>query len=153
MSASAQIKVEKIYANIDRMLESANGVRGYINRVVYAQYQKAQIERFKSGGDGSKSVVTSEGDKWDALDKKYLKRKRVKHAKDDYSGNQMLVATGRLLRETVLARKRTLKYGLEVYVITPYAKYVNESRPFMTFSSRTRRSILDGMRRYMRYGK
>lgn len=153
MSISAQIKVEKIYANIDRIISNANSVRGYINRVVYAQYQKAQIERWKSAGDGSRDVTTSEGDKWNRLNPDYLKYKRKKHAADDYGGNQILVATGRLLRETVLARKRTLQYGLEVYITTPYAKYVAEKRSFMTFSAKTKRSILDGMRRYIRYGR
>lgn len=153
MSMHAQIKVDAIYENIDRIIASANSVRGYINRVVFAQYQQAQIERFKSAGDGSSSATTSEGDSWPKLNPKYLTQKRKKHANDDYGGNQMLVATGDLLKGVVFPNKRVLQYGLEVYVTVPYAKYVAQTRSFMTFSDSTRQSILDGMRSYMRYGK
>lgn len=153
MSIQAQIKVDAINNRLDKIISNVNTVRGYINRVVYEQYQRAQIERWKSAGSGARDVTTSEGDRWPRLNPGYLKYKRARFAGAPYGGNQMLVATGRLLREAVVAKKRTLRYGIEVYVTTPYAKDVAAVRPFMTFSKKTRGKILDGIRKYIRDGK
>jgi hypothetical protein len=115
-------------------------------------YQKAQVARWKSGGDGSRGVNTSEKDSWPALDPKYRARKAIRYASFDYGGRQMLVATGDLLKSVVVPHRRQGHNWIEFYTTVPYAKFVNRRRPFMTFSDGTRRSIVQAMGKAMRYG-
>lgn len=127
-------------------------MQGYLNTVVFDQYRRAQIERWKTGGTGATDTVTSEGDKWKALKPGYLKYKRKAFASMDYSGNQILVATGRLLRSVIGPtdqKKVVTPKSLYITTTVPYAKDVSDVRPFSKFGKETRKKISDGIKHFV----
>lgn len=149
---SVKLSILSMGDKLERLASNLKDTRAVLVNVAYPMYQKAQVARWKSGGDGSKSVNTSEGDAWPALNPKYLRRKRIKYSGFDYSGNQMLVATGDLLKSVVVPNRRQGFNWIEFYTTVPYAKYVNRVRSFNKFSGETRSSIIKAMGRAMRYG-
>jgi len=152
MEAGIQMKVDAINEKLDGITQRVNGIRAYFARVVYAQYQKAQIEQWKSAGTGQGAVTTSEGNYWEALSPAYYKRKTKKYADYDYGGKQFLVATGALLKKVIQPDKITTNYSLTLRVPTTYAKFVAEKRPFMSFGDRTRQTIEDGIAKFLLLG-
>ena len=137
----------------NKLVNLGPALQGYLNTVVYDQYRRAQIERWKTGGSGASDTVTSEGDKWPALNKNYLKYKRKAFASMDYSGNQILVATGRLLKSVIgPSEQKKIVTPKSLYITTsvPYAKDVNDVRPFNTFGKDTRKQISDGIKKFVR---
>lgn len=148
-----QIKVDTINSQLEGMLTRVKGMQAYLNRVVFKQYQVAQLERWKSAGTGQNAVHTSEGDFWDALQPAYYKRKRKLYSEYAYAGNQFLVASGKLLQKVINPDKIVTPKSITMRVPISYAPYVAEKRPFMTFGEKTTGIIMDGIRDFMLWGK
>lgn len=118
-------------------------IQGYLNRVVYKQYQNAQRKRWIS-------VNTTEGDKWKELDTKYLRRRRVKWPA---AGDRVLIASGSLQKSMIgpgdqhykLVTAKRLEVGTSLF----YAKYVDEIRDITHFGETTRKQITDGLMKYL----
>ena len=147
MKAKVEILQNQFLNRLDEMVKRAKTARAYLNRVVYAQYRDAQIERWNSENQ-------SEGERWKELNPLYFVQKRRRYAAYPYSGFKTLVATGTLLKAVVGSegryhRKIVDDFSLEIRVTLPYAPFVNRVRPFMIFGRRTRKVITDGMRKYM----
>jgi len=149
MKAQIDILKDALTPHLDGMLKraSSSGIRAYLSRVVYKQYQDAQIERWNTEN-------RSEGPRWKRLNPAYEKSKRKRFAKYPYGGTKMLVATGRLLKSVVGTDRRyhrrvVLHYAMEILVTLPYAPNVNAERNFTQFGQRTKREILGGLKRHI----
>src|SRR5579872_4974281 len=83
---------------LDAMVNRTKQLPAYLQRVVYPQYQKAQIARWQSEN-------ASEGNPWPALNDEYAKWKRRKFAGYDGGGNVMMIRTGDL-SQSAMGRKK-----------------------------------------------
>lgn len=117
------------------MLDRSNSISSYLNRNLFRQYQKAQIDRWKTEN-------ASEGDTWEPIDPTYAKYKRKKFASYPGGGNVTMVATGKLA-SAAQAENPAYYYKIVTnskFVIgintgaLPYAQYPGEHRPYMSFS-------------------
>ena len=152
----------KIAEKLDFMARNAKDARGFINRVLYRQYQNAQITRWMTEG-------ASENQKWAPLNPSYaLRKKRMYGGGLKYryypslkltrpigtypsypgKGTKTLIATGRLVGSVIGPnkeyqegvgdhRKIVTNSSLIVSTIVPYGSDVNKLRNFMTFAPKT----------------
>ena len=135
---------------------SSIGLQVYLKTEVYKQYQEAQLARWKSGGSGDSSVITSEGDKWGALKPAYRKYKRRKFGSMAYGGNQILVATGALLKSVIgpgngqnlIVSPKSITISTSV----SYAPYVNAERQYSKFGPKTMGQIKSGIVGFIKNG-
>lgn len=146
-----QMKIDKINSRLDGIVSRGKSLRSYLNRVVYKQYQQAQIRRWNTENK-------SEGAQWKPLNSDYAAYKRKKYASYPYSGSRLLVATGTLLKSVVgldpkYHRKIVTNTGITIMTTLEYAPYVAKTRPFMKWSRQTKREIIDGMKRYLFTGR
>ena len=117
------------------MLMQTKQVRAFLERVVYPTYLKAQMKRWMSQGrtDGFGTFEA-----WAPLNLKYAAYKKRRWASAPGGGTKILIASGRLyqaiLNQGPGHRKIISDRSLIVGVDVPYAKYVNERRPFFIFS-------------------
>lgn len=127
------------------MINSATDIRAYFNTVVLEQYKNAQRERWMTEN-------ASEGSRWKDLNTDYAASKLTRFAGFPGGGRKMLIATGKLFENVFSPRKVVKPRTMELFVSTsdvPYARYVDEERPFMRFGRTTRSEILDGIRNYL----
>lgn len=148
---SLQMKVDKINNRLDAIVGRCKSMRSYLNRVVYHQYQQAQIRRWNTEN-------ISEGQNWKPLNPQYQLAKRKRYAGFPYSGSRMLVATGTLLQSVVgtaprYHRKIVTNTGITIMTTLEYAPHVADVRPFMKWSRQTKREIISGMKRYLTTGR
>jgi len=140
---------KKIEDRLNRLVENANLVDGYLERVVYRQYQKAQKDRWTTENTSAFSAPR----KWDALDPSYAAYKKRKFSDFIGHGEKMLIATGRLFQgvigpsedhRSVIGDKK-----IEIYTSVPYASYVDEDRSFTKFSPSFYSDIFKGLNDYL----
>lgn len=131
-----------IIQRLNQMISDVDNISGYLNRIVYPQYQAAQIERWKTEG-------SSEGIPWASLNKSYQEYKKRKYASYSYGGTKMLIATGKLFDSVVKAKKIVKRRSIEVYTTNEYAKYVDEERDFTSWSKSTMSEIKKGLIDYI----
>lgn len=102
----------------------------------------------------------SEGAQWAPLSLPYAKLKKKKYASYKGGGNVPMVATGRLVDAATLADSTTsyklvsqtgIRIGINDSAL-PYAKYVGEKRPFMSFSAATLSDMRAGLKAYIAKG-
>jgi hypothetical protein len=138
------------------LLTKTSAVNAILNRDIFPDYKRKQIERWKTEGE-------SEDESWDALNPTYSAWKRRVYSGYPYAGARMMVATGLLLKQTVQTPKKVVRNGTMFITITAnttarerpvglrgkklkrpsrkenYAKFANEARNFTHFGSTTRR--------------
>lgn len=143
---------------LEGMISRANLSRGYLDRVVYKQYQNAQRKRWETEN-------TSETGQWASYipDKdgvlKYPTYKLKKFASSPGGGSKMMIASGKLFAAAVgpgeghlkEVGERSLVVGIDTGSV-PYAEYPAEKRPIMEFSPATITEWLEGMRDYVMKG-
>jgi hypothetical protein len=122
-------------------------------------YQNVQVKRWETRG-------RSEDLYWSPLSEKYAAQKRVRFAGYPEGGRRVLIATGNLLRAATLqpvgprprgypkvTGSRLVNENSIVFAIRgPYVKYVNDKRPIIKFSKRTKQEFLKVMKRWF-YGR
>lgn len=132
--------------SLKAMISRARNMQGFLNRVVYKEYQNAQRERWISEND-------SEGTRWKRLTKPYSDYKKTKFASYPGSGNRMLVATGRLYQSVIGPSsehyKLTTSKSITIGTRVPYAKYVDEERTFTTFGEDFGKNIGEKLAKYL----
>lgn len=136
--------------------------RGYLKSKRFMRiYSNIQRERWQSQGG-------SEGQTWKPLNQKYSERKRQVYKSYPGSGTKILIATGRLLSGILPEGERGMlsesykddfksilhpsKPELTISTGAPYAKYVDETRPFMTLSDGSKEYIKDDFNQYLSEG-
>lgn len=129
------------------MLNRANLVRGWLNRVAYPKIIQAQRRRWMTENE-------SEGGKWEPLNPSYALRKLRKYRDYPGGGRKMLVATGRLVDgmtgdNTRDHYKLVTETTLEVGTTVSYARYVNEKRNIVDLSQETMDDLVDGLKDYL----
>lgn len=163
------IRINGIEEKLNALASRSQNAKGYLNRVVYKQYQKAQKERWETEGE-------SEGPKWKPLSTRpfiawwekdmnayyaaqeggYALYKKYKFASYPGRGQKMLVATNKLVKSVIGPgdghRKVVTKNKLLVATTVPYAKYVDEARSFTTWSKKTMNEIKSGLVGYLTGG-
>lgn len=139
-----------VVARMEAILDRAIQPQGFINRVIYPMYQKAQIERWQTENE-------SEGKRWKPLNPDYREAKKRIYREYPYAGTRMLIATGTLFKSVVgtmasFHRKIVTMDGLVVMTTVPYAQDVADARPFMEFSprSKTVREMRQAYREWLR---
>lgn len=133
---------------LDAMISRTKTVSSYLNRNLFRQYQKAQIERWQTEG-------ASQGQSWQPLLPSYQKYKRKKFAAYPGGGNTLMVATGRLSSGAMgrdsayfykLVTDEKFEIGINISAL-PYAPYPGVMRPYMKFTEDTldewRKGIMD----------
>lgn len=133
-----------VLPDFEKMLSRAAKVRGYLNRVVYPEYQSLQAERWTTQG-------ASQTGKWDAINKKYLKwRRRVFPS----SGSKILVRTTDLAR-SMTGQDKSFHFKLitdkrlEVGTMLDYGQYVDEDRDITGFNEATIDNFVEGLEDYL----
>lgn len=150
MAGASILSISKgIEDQLNKMVQNANLVPGYLDRVVYKQYQVAQRKRWETENDD----VFSEGGAWRALDPVYEKYKRKKFSQYRGGGTKLLIATGRLFEGVIgpgSDHGRIVQEN-EIIVTTtvPYAKYVDEERTFSKFSPAFYSDLYSGLKDYL----
>lgn len=162
-----------IQENLDAMLKRSKSLRGYLNRVVYRQYQDAQLQRWMTEG-------ASEGAKWKALSPSYAKYKTIRYgggprrrggnwASYPGAGTKTLIATGTLVSGVIGPMQGSSSFGLrlgsenhrkvvtersiEIHTTVSYAEKVNEIRQFVGLGRATSQKIAQGVMRYITKGE
>lgn len=151
MSAKIKKIEDGVTAKLDELSGRVKGLSGYLNTVVYKQYQDAQVKRWETEN-------ASEGRRWDPLTPLYLQRKEVKYAGFPYAGRRIGIATGALIQSVVGSdqryhRKIVTPNQLIIGTRIKYASHFAEKRPIFQFGKPTTKRILDGIRAYLRGGK
>jgi len=122
----------------------------WMNRNGYPMYKNAQKQRWITQN-------ASEGATWKEVTPKYQKWKDHKFATDPGNypgGKRILVLTGKLA-DSVMGRRLDFhravftERGFSVATTLPYAKYVNDVRPFVGFSDRTENRIKESLRMFV----
>jgi hypothetical protein len=140
--------LDKFYEN---MLSRMSQVDAVLARDVFKIYQNLQIKRWTSVTSQA-GGVTSEGDQWDGLTDTYITRKAKRFASYPGSGRKILIAEGKLFAAAmgtapdgrVLVEKGTMT----ITASRPYAGFVNDLRPFMTFSDPSIETMKDRLKKY-----
>lgn len=120
---------------LDGMIARADSARAFLERVVYPSYIRAQKKRWMTQGasDGVGKL-----DAWAPLNPKYAAWKLKRAANEYGGGRKMMILTGQLYKAVVGEgpghKKLITGKSLVVGVSTPYAKYANAQRDFITFS-------------------
>lgn len=135
VKASVKSTENKILNRLNEMVKNVKDVRGFLERVVYPTYLKAQRRRWMS-----ENQTDGFGDLggWAPLNPAYARRKKIRWAAAPGGGTKMLIASGRLFKAVMgegpghrkIVSERSIIIGVDV----PYAKYVNQRRPFFIFS-------------------
>jgi hypothetical protein len=151
MSKTGFKKIQSsITKNLQGMMSRERLLQGYLNRVVYAQYQKAQRKRWMTEG-------ASEGERWTPLNEAYARWKRVRYASELGGGTKMLIRTNRLQLSVIGGsaehRKVVGTKRLIISTTVPYAIYVDEKRTFTGLGEATSAEISKGIVRYLATGK
>lgn len=122
----------------------------WMARNAYPMYKNAQKQRWITQN-------ASEGVTWKEVTTKYQKWKDNMLAKNPGKypgGKRILVLTG-TLADSVMGRKLDFhraiftERGFSVATTLPYAKYVNDVRPFAGFGDRTTNKIKDSLRAFV----
>lgn len=157
----ARVLIKKLRSditdNLEQMVKRANLTEGYLDRVVYRQYQNAQRDRWKNINVGNDFAGEQP---WAPLDPAYAKWKLKKYKDNTFGGGQeMLIATGRLFWGVVGPspdhRKIVENRKLLITTSVPYAKFVDEKRKFAddetgpAFSNLFRSKIYKGLKNYL----
>ena len=100
MSVSVKIVSDKVTERLSRILTRIDGMQAYLDRVVYKQYQDAQIQRWET--EGASELKR----KWKKLSPTYEARKKVKFATYPYGGSRIGIATGDLAQSVIGSDKR-----------------------------------------------
>jgi hypothetical protein len=151
---SAKVVKSGVTEALEKMVKRANLTEGYLNRVVYRQYQNAQRNRWRNINEGEDFG----GEKpWAELNPIYENLKYRKFLDNPFGhGEKMLIATGRLFfgvvgpgedHQKIVTNKR-----IEISTTVPYAKYVDEARTFTEFSPIFWSKIYKGLRDYLAQG-
>lgn len=150
MSTQITILRDDITKNLISKISKMDNIDGFLNRVIYPEYQRLQKLRFET-------VNQSEGSRWKSLTKPYALRKRKMYASKAYGGTVIGVASGKLLRGLVGPggggsdhRKIVRKGSLTVSTTVGYAGYFDEVRTVTFFNRTTQRGIRDNIIRYLR---
>lgn len=143
-----------IRADLTGKLTRARTIDSYLNTNLFRQWQKAQLERWKTDN-------ASEGERWLPIDPEspYGKRKPVKYASYPGGGKVTMVATGKLMYAATGRGPGFLKqvsstramFGVSLADV-PYAAYAGEDRPFMEISDETDAEFRAGISRYLMQG-
>ncbi len=135
---------------LDGMVKRANLVPGYLDRVVYAQYQNAQRERWAT----ENSSPNFTGGIWDRLSPSYAQSKLRKYAAAPGGGSKIMIASG-ALQQSVIGpgpghNKIVNDRSIRIYVSgIDYAEYADEARPFSTWSDIFYRGVYGGLKDYL----
>lgn len=131
------------------MVKRANLVPGYLNRVVYRQYQNAQRERWKTENNGEDFT----GGRWEPVDPVYAAYKKKKWADSPGGGGKLLIRTKRLFDSVVGPHSDHLKLvgdrSIRIATSVPYAEYVDEKRTFTSYSVVFKKKIMKGLSDYL----
>jgi len=152
-------KSDSIQARNQAMLDRANTMQSFLNRVIFKMYQDAQRLRWASEGG-------SEGYPWEQLNSKYETWKKKKYQKYDGSGSKLMVATNALHQSAIenaakIATNENITITVNSDVQNPetkksvsnYAKYAAHARPIMKFSQDTIDTFRDAIQTYIATGK
>lgn len=144
VKASVVSTENKIMNRLNDMIKNVKDVRGFLERVVYPTYLKAQRRRWMS-----ENQTDGHGDLggWDPLNPAYARRKKIRWAAAPGGGTKMLIASGRLFKAVIgegpghrkIVSERSIIIGVDI----PYAKHVNARRPFFIFSD----EMMDGIKK------
>ena len=147
MSTTITILRNDITRNLISKIEKMDNIDGFLNRVVYPEYQRLQILRFETSN-------TSEGNRWNRLKPSYATRKRRMYADQPYGGRVIGIATGTLLKSVVgpgSGHRKIVRNGtLTVSTSVAYAGYFDEIRSITFFNRTTTKGIRDNIVRYLR---
>jgi hypothetical protein len=151
---SDEIKIKRIEKGItDRlqgMLDRNRSIRTFLVRNIYPMYRNVQAKRWKSEGK-------SEGSAWKRLDADYSKRKLTQFAEYPGQGTKMLVAKYNLYPSVVGPgngfRMVVDETKMRLFTAVDYAPYVNEIRPFDTYSAKTRKRFRSALKDYITSNK
>lgn len=145
-----------IEKRLDGMVSRAKNARGYLDRVVYQQYQDAQFMRWQTAN-------ASEGSTWKPLTHAYEKYKLKKFSAFPGGGRVLMVATSNLSKSVIGPRgggsmpfghrKVVTESSLIVGTTVPYAGFADALRPFTKYSPATMRKIQKGLIAYLKGGK
>lgn len=145
-------KQDGITQKLNSMCSRAKDVRAYLDTVVVQQYQKAQIKRWETENQ-------SETGQWKELSSAYSQYKPRRFAKYPGAGKVLMIATGKLVDAATMRgsgyTKMVTNYGMTIAMDTgsiPYAKYVANLRPFMSFGDSTISQMRQGLTNYIRSG-
>lgn len=144
---------DNITKSLRAMATRANSVSSYLNRNLFRQYQKAQIQRWETQG-------ASEMGKWEELSSIYAKRKKKKYAGFPGGGQVIMQATGRLAsgatgRDSAYFYKLVTNVSFTIGInlgALPYAIYPGKMRPFMEFSQTTEDEWSQGITEFITRG-
>jgi hypothetical protein len=130
-------------------MKNAKSKDGFLKSYVYPEYQYVQKQRWIS--ENATEDVT--GGQWERLNPVYETYKKKKFASYPGSGSRLLIAKSNLLPSVVGESKDSrvlIQDGkLGIFSSLPYASYVNEKRPFDTFSSAWRKKISEAWAQYI----
>lgn len=136
MSASIKSIARGVEDQLQAIVRRANLIPGYLNRVVYREYQKGQRKRWETQNSGEDFA----GGTWPALDPAYAAWKKKKFSGYPGSGTKMLIRTKRLFDSVVgpsgehekIVEQRAIRINSKV----PYAHFVDAKRTFTQWSPR-----------------
>jgi hypothetical protein len=143
--------VNGVTKSLEGMLNRANLIDGYLDRVVYPMYQNLQRERWASEN-------ATQGSSWPSLQPAYAEMKLKRYADYPGGGTKMMIATKRLFNsvvgdeDTSEHEKVVSNHSLQIFSTTPYAEYANVVREFKEFSVETMREIMSGIVNYITRG-
>ena len=150
MSAAIRALTKGIQDQLEGMVKRANLVPGYLDRVIYKEYQNAQRTRWKTENEGD----DFEGGMWDTLDPEYETWKIAKYGSNPMGhGEKILIASGRLFFGVVgpgpdhqkIVGERSIRINTSV----PYATHVDEKRTFTQWSPRFYSRLGKGLTDYL----
>ena len=138
-----------ILKQLQSMMDRAKMAQGYLDRVVYKQYQNRQRKRFITQGN-------SEGTEWPSLNPKYAQQKLKRFASFPGGGRKMMIATGRLQQAVIGPggehRKVSTNSRLIVSWTTPYAVYTEDVRPVNVWDEKQTKQMYEDFASYMMKG-
>lgn len=154
MEAALESKQSGIEGKLTQMMNRARSMEAYLDRVLFRQYQKAQLARWQSEN-------ASEGETWAPLNETYRKWKRKKFASYPGGGNALMIRTGKLMQAATgqdtegfykIVTNRGIKIGINLSQI-PYAGYASKHRPTMVFSEETLSAWRQGIKQFISKGQ
>lgn len=154
--------IDEIEQSLDAMVQRGKKMEGYLNRVVYGQYQAAKAREWETEGQ-------SEGATWKSINKDYERRKKIRFADAPGAGAHLLIATGRLVSSVIGPssewtvfdvkgaakdhRKKVERKSITISTVVPYAEYVNQEREFVGLGDDSQALIFKGLAKYMITGE
>lgn len=146
-SMKATILENGIESQLAGMLNRANLVRGWLNRVAYPRLVKMQRMRWMTEG-------ASEGESWEPLKEKTKLSKLKRFADYPGAGQKMLIATGKLIAGITGDNpadhyKLVTDTRIEMGTSVSYAKFVNEARNIVDISEETASELTEDLKQYL----